>query len=505
MKQEWWLGNTSPDKVIDCCPPRHQNYGQMEKTLLVNRPNLPGYGLTAEQISKDLKAETELFYQFRTATHWPNRPDEPIKANIAHCEIAVIFLVLGWVHSHRGVPLEELALNTLIPSVKLKYAASLEAATAMAAKAGDYVDCWICEFCKFLTEERNAKSPKTHSFYVQAILAVAKFQYHKEITSKDYREVPAVEVLRQRLTLIKKEFKNYVPAVDMDKKWLNLPEVLKLIVEPLRLECLPKSARGYVRKGTATAWSLQRYILWGCLTYVPPRRQQELRGLKIVLECPVKRPVDVPADGLYQPLPTGDNRDRNYGYLYRALDGRWIRDTTPECYKTGKTYGHQDLEIPNVQFADGRCFYDYLEAWLYGYYKKSDGMWHSCGAAFNPDEQNFGLLRAARLELNPNHDFVFVQRNGKPFSIQGISQYLSAATHALTGHRVNPHLVRDIFATHFLDQGAPDSDVASLAYAMGHSQEMLRTSYDRRTPNQKHRPIQSAMSKLVQESLSKEP
>jgi hypothetical protein len=501
MKQGWWPGNTSPAKVVDCCPPRHQSYGSIEKTSLTNRPRLAPYGLRSEQVSKALKAETESFYQFRTATHWPNRPDEPVKASVVDHEIRVIFQVLGWVHSHRGVPLEELALSTLIPSVELKYAVSKEAATIMATKAGDYVDRWICEFCNFLTEERGAKSPKTHQGYLSPILAVAKFQYHKEITSKDYREVPAVEVLRQRITLIGKEFKNYVSAVDMDKKWLDLPEVLKQIVEPLRLECQPKSARGSVRTGTATASSFQRYILWGFLTYAPPRRQQELRGLKIVLECPVKRSVDVPADGLYQPLPTGHNRDRNYGYLYKTPDGRWIRDTTPECYKTGKAYGHQELEIPNVQFDDGRCFYDYLEAWLYGYYIKSDGMWQSCGATFHPDEQKVGCLRAGRLEFSPNHNFVFVQHNGKPYTQSAIRQYLSTAAHALTGQRVNPHLVRDIFATYFLDNGVPDSDVASLAYAMGHSQEMLRASYDRRTPSQKHRPIQSAMSKLIQASF----
>lgn len=467
----------------------------------MNRPKLTPYGLRAEQISEALKAETELFYHFRTATHWPNRPDEPVKADVAHSEITVIFQVLGWVHSRRGVPLEELTLSTLIPSVELKYAVPKEAAIAKAAKAGDYVDRWICEFCNFLTEERGAKSPKTHQNYLSAILAVAKFQYHKEITSKDYREVPAVEMLRQRLTLIKKDSKNYVSAVDMDKKWLDLPEVFKQIVEPLRLECQPKSARGCVRKGTATASSFQSYILWGCLTYAPPRRQQELRGLKIVLECPIKRPVDVPADGLYQPLPKGNSRDRNYAYLYKTPDGRWIRDTTPECYKTGKAYGHQELEIPNVQFDDGRCFYDYLEAWLYGYYKKPDGTWHSCGAAFHPDEQKVRCLRAGRLEFNPNHDFVFTQHNGKPYAQHGMSAYLSGTAYALTGQRVNPHLVRDIFATYFLDNGAPDGDVSSLAYAMGHSQEMLRASYDRRTPSQKHRPIQSAMSKLIQASF----
>jgi site-specific recombinase XerD len=105
------------------------------------------------------------------------------------------------------------------------------------------------------------------------------------------------------------------------------------------------------------------------------------------------------------------------------------------------------------------------------------------------------------LEFNANHDFVFVQRNGKPFALERMYQHLSTAAHALTGQRVSPHLVRDIFATYFLDNGASDGDVASLAYAMGHSQEMLRASYDRRTPEQKHRPIQSALSKVVQESL----
>jgi hypothetical protein len=508
-KQAWWPSNTDPDKVIDYCPSRPQSYGGVKKNLVVKPSKLTPYGLTAEQISKELKAETDLFYQFRTATHWPNRPDQPVKPNVADDDITVIFQALGWFHHHRGMSLEELSFNTLIPWVELKYAKSKEDAIAMAAKAGDLVDYWICEFCNFLIEKRNAKSPHTRMSYLRVLLAVAKFQYHKEITSSDYSEVPAVKVLRRRMSLVNNELNNHVPVADIAKKWLDLPEVLKQIVERLRLECQPRKASDSVRnrKATAIASSFQQYILWGLLTYSPPRRQQELRGLKIVVKCPIKRPVDVPADGFYQPLPTGNDRDRNYGYLYKLGD-RWIRDMPAECYKTGKTYGHQELEITNVKFDDGRCFYDYLEAWLYGYPKKgknsagskkrstsngptkrSNGPWYSCG----------------RLDFVADHDFVFVQQNGKPFSGSQLGQYLSTAAHALTGQRVTPHLLRDIFATYFLDEGAPESDVASLAYAMGHSQEMLRATYDRRTPNQKHRPIQSAMSKLIQESLSNEP
>jgi len=52
--------------------------------------------------------------------------------------------------------------------------------------------------------------------------------------------------------------------------------------------------------------------------------------------------------------------------------------------------------------------------------------------------------------------------------------------HGLTGVRVTPHLLRDIYATYYLDQGASDALIRSLAYAMGHSVETLRKIYDRR-------------------------
>jgi hypothetical protein len=501
-QEGWWPGNTLPEKSIDCCGGRRRRgYGGIKKTLLTSRSNLLPYGLRPEQVSEKLKAETKPFYKYRTSAHWPGRLEDPVKTTSCSDQIDLLFQLLGWFHHYRGVPLEELSLNTLIPPVELKYAASKEAAAAMAAKVGDYVDRWVCEFCNFLIEERGARSPHTRMNYLCALVAVAKFQYHKEITSSDYSEVPAVKVLRRRLSLATNELNSHVPVADVAKKWLDLPQVLELIVEPLRLECQPKLAGGSPRSLKAIASSFQRYVLWGCLTYSAPRRQQELRELKMALECPVKRPADVPPNGLYQPLPTGRNRERNYGYLYKTPDGRWFKDVTPESYKTGKTYGHQDLQIPNVQFPDGRCFYDYLETWLYGFYKMPDGSWRSCGGTFNPGEHKVGLLWAGRLQFDSVGEFVFVRQNGEPFCDDDMSDFISTAAHALTGKRLTPHLLRDIFATHFLDNGASDSDIASLAYGMGHSPQILRAIYDRRHPVQKHRPIQLAVMELVQKSL----
>lgn len=236
--------------------------------------------------------------------------------------------------------------------------------------------------------------------------------------------------------------------------------------------------------------------------YAPPRRQQELRKLKIALSCPIKRPSGVGPDDLIHPLPTGRERDRNCGYLYRTQDGKWIKDITPESYKTGATYGHQDIEIPNIKFPDGKCFYDYLETWLYGYYIAPDGGWRSCGTSFHAQGEFSQRLYSGRMILEPIDDHVFVQINGgKPFSESNLSKFVSTAAHRLTGQRLTPHLLRDIYATHFLDQGATDAEISSLAYAMGHSPKTLRETYDRRHPQQKYRPIQEAVFDLVQQSL----
>jgi integrase len=116
-----------------------------------------------------------------------------------------------------------------------------------------------------------------------------------------------------------------------------------------------------------------------------------------------------------------------------------------------------------------------------------------------------GQLSTPVEEFDPDDEFVdgfvFVRHKGKPFDDASMATYISTAAHALTGQRLTPHLLRNIFATHFLDRGASDSDIASLAYGMSHSPQILRETYDRRSPAQKHRPIQAALLDLVQQSF----
>jgi hypothetical protein len=159
------------------------------------------------------------------------------------------------------------------------------------------------------------------------------------------------------------------------------------------------------------------------------------------------------------------------------------------------------LEIPNVQFPDGRCFYDYLEAWLYGYYKMPDGSWRSCGAAFQPGEQEVGRLWAGRLQFDPVGEFVFVRHNGTPFAEDSMASYISNAAHALTGQRLTPHLLRDIFATHFLDKEPLTRTLLLWLMEWGIVRRFSGRFTTAAGPVQKHRPIQLAVMELVQKSL----
>lgn len=118
---------------------------------------------------------------------------------------------------------------------------------------------------------------------------------------------------------------------------------------------------------------------------MPARRQEEYRSLRVSLCCPVKRPADVPPNGLYHPLPPAEVRLRRHDssladnyfhktYAYKNSnypDGAWVLDV--QEYKTSDTYSPQSVVIPNRRFSDGTCLYDHIERYLYGWWMPGVG------------------------------------------------------------------------------------------------------------------------------------
>ena len=132
-------------------------------------------------------------------------------------------------------------------------------------------------------------------------------------------------------------------------------------------------------------------------------------------------------------------------------------------YKTGKAYG----ERPPLQLAE----------------------------SLTPEVDDF--LQNWRQCLAPSSKTLFVQpRTGKPLTQDSVYQIVSRCCYQYMGKRTNPHLLRDMLVTHVRESNASEKQLESLALLMGHSIQMQRTSYDRRTLTQKVAPAVKLMQSV---------
>jgi hypothetical protein len=395
----------------------------------------------------------------------------------------------------------------------------VEQKDSLVDKIAQYVDVWICKLFNFLEEERFCQSKRTLNNFLFPIHAVVRFQHLGKTKYVNFKSIPALVEINKHIHALNKAIKNQQPIVNLEMKWLDLDKVHKQIVEPLRLECEFRANNRVYRSITAITSSFIRFISWGLLTYRPPRRQQELRELKTSLYCKIEeKPNNLAQKQFIHPLPYNRITDKYHGYLYKDQDGNWYQHMSPESYKTGKTYGLQNLLIPNQKFPDGKCFYDYLEAYLYGYWRDKKGNWVSAGNTTEaPSIQH--KLYALRMALNPKNNYQFVSRDkcdtlfhecdfvllsarkGKPLSGGDFTRFFQSQAHRLTGKLLTPHLLRDIYASWFLDRPYTEDVIRSLAYAMGHSVEEMRRTYDKRKAQRKHEPIQKKLDETLNQLL----
>ena len=226
--------------------------------------------------------------------------------------------------------------------------------------------------------------------------------------------------------------KNAPHAADDKRKWLEWDDFLTL-VETLKLECAPNDCDGNPRSDRDVAMSVQRYLLFAILACIPDR-QRTLRELQL---------------------------DKTL--IKNASTGDWMVRHGPDDYKTGSAYGERPALVID------RRVYPALEAWL----------------------------ETHRARLAPTHDFCFTRPNGSPWTVSELSRTFSRTALRITGQKTNPHLIRDMIVTHVRAQGvASDAELEALAALMGHSPAMQKSTYDRRTAQDKVNPAVGLMSTI---------
>ncbi|MBD1853174.1 hypothetical protein H6F87_24840 [Cyanobacteria bacterium FACHB-502] len=546
-QRPWWPGEKpfqySSSSLEFCCPDLQGNYGsKAEKRLTHRRSAYVTYTLQPKEIFPNLQAELSEFYQFLTKPEHPERIGKSIKEKSADKYLSDLLLFLGWFHRFEGVPLDQLNLNLLIPTVckeDLKKLTEKEQ-KKLWAKHRKHIEAWLSRYLTFLRESMQSTSPRTRGRKFSSLSALGRFQYRTAVeVSRDYRRIEVLQVIEnqhkrnsQKVTTWNRN-KQFV--ADQEQKWPDVEDgqtalstVRQNVLESLRLECFPKSKDNKLREGSAIAKSEQQFLAWFLLAGMPPRRQEEYRDLKTALSCPIQRPSTsvLPENGVYHPLPPAEVRDQRHdgtvkdNYIYKTYfykgrtykNGLWVLDI--QEYKMVDKYGPQSIVIKNRQFKDGTCLYDYFDHYLYGWWlpggrKKQQlydwwqqnlrgrrGRWVSAGrASFEPGDACY--IDAITQDSFWVWGYFFVQPQvGKRINASRFEEFVETAAHHYTGKQIAPHIMRAVWATWAYQIGLTDQQKSSLAYAMGHDLRTLRELYDRSPSEEKRRLIEEVIDRL---------
>lgn len=546
-QQLWWTGEKtlqySPSSPEFCCSDLQGKHGRKaRKKLTCRRSMYATYRLQPKEIFPNLQTELNEFYQFLTKPEHPQRIGKPIKESCADKYLSDILLFLGWFHRFEGISLDQLNLNLLIPTV---YKEDLKGLTEkeqkkLWAKHRKQVETWISRYLTFLRESMQSTSPRTRRGKFSSLSALGRFQYRLAVeVSRDYKQIEILQVIENQHKRNSQKVKTWNQSkryvADQEQKWPEVKDgqtalstVRQDILEPLRLECFPKSKDNKLREGSAIVNSEQQFLAWFLLAAMPPRRQEEYRDLKLALSCPVQRPPisDLPEKGVYHPLPPAGIRDQRHdgtvedNYIYKTYfyngkackDGLWVLDI--QEYKMVDKYGPQSIVIKNRQFKDGTYLYDYFDHYLYGWWlpggrkkqqlydwwqqdlKGRRGRWVSIGRAlFEPGDACY--VKTATPDDSWVWGYFFVQpQSGKRINASRFEDFVETAAHHYMGKQISPHIMRSVWATWAYQIGLTDQQKSSLAYAMGHDLRTLKELYERSSPEERRRPIEEVIDRL---------
>ena len=291
---------------------------------------------------------------------------------------------------------------------------------------------------------------------LRGITKLLKYRFSKESNSdpldgkNNFDDIPIIKEVRKLHRDANQRQRLAPRSSDESKKWITWEdylgvtrntknEVLELIQ---KYELLSASKRKYAKGDKERIYSLeqiriteayQRYLILAIFSSIPDR-QRTIRELEVGRTLIKDTETDC-----------------------------WVVKHGPNDYKTGKHYG----ERPAMQLAEELtpAIDDFIANW--------------------------------RPALYPSTNSLFVQsRTGKPMTGNSIFKRVVRCCFKYTGKSVNPHLLRDIIVTHVRETEASEKELEALALYMGHSIQMQRSSYDRRTLSTKIAPAIKLMKSV---------
>ncbi len=419
--------------------------------------------LSPEEISRELSRIKSSLEEFES--HCLNI--ERNRPSTIENRVRFILLILGWMYEKKKIPLTQLSLNSLIPFINLtpqlsdfsneenplmKQMVTKALAVESLKQEANKLVSLVTDFFAWL---RNPPSLSTKRFYLEHLITLAKYIYRDQTDktmARDFSDVPIVTRLRVFHCELKNQ-KNNNASKKIDK-YLPWGEILQ-VFEKLRFEAdltTIQAGRNYrkARRTSAIAKNIQDCVLLGMFVLVPPPRQRVVRELEFG-----------------RTLKYGFFKNGNFTPAEELLnpdEAKYYIDLQPEDYKTGNIYGRWTAPFPNVRFHDGKCFYDYLNLWLFQGYQDEDGNWHG--------------MRSILAKEDTKTVFV-AELTGEPYPESRMSRKIKNFFVRWTKVPLSPHDLRHIYRTHIEDPktGATEEEKESAAFWMRHSAQMAKKVY----------------------------
>lgn len=421
-----------------------------------------GYGLPLDYETKypALSAELQDFYVFMTQASTSSQ-DSPIQPATAIVYMKHAKQFLGWYAATRSRSKDragslegnhnsiagndtQLSLFTVFPDKEKK---SAEA---------------VLEFILWLRSSRKI-SVSYEANICRGLIKVLKFRFAQvseadpSYGEKSFDDIPLIREVRKLHRDAGKRQNNAPRSSDESQKWLSWPEYL-VVVEQLQKELVA---------------ALDEYKTSSNDEQQPdPPTQVEDKDGKSAIYSPLQRKLATLFQkylilAFFSSVPDRQRTIRELeigrSFVKDESSGCWGIKHAPEDYKTGKSYG----ERPLLQLSG------HLTPWIDEFIAE----WRTC--------------------LVPLSQNMFVQRTtGKPLTQNSVYQTVSRACYQYTGKRTNPHLLRDMLVTHVRESDASEKQLEALALYMGHSIQMQRSSYDRRTLTKKVAPAVELMQSV---------
>lgn len=305
-------------------------------------------------------------------------------------------------------------------------------------------------------------SVKTKNQYLQSLINFTYLLY-KDITDveendnfQDISLVRSMKACKRDLNKGKQE--------KMDKVIPFIWSEIETVCERLREEAnqdYEYSSREKNNKGPKLtkrlkALHLQDFLAIAFFCIMPPDRQRTFRELTFgeTLKYGIR---DVER-----------NTFTDYKKLKSEEEAKYYIHLLPHQYKTGDTYGTYWHEIKNVNYKDGKCFYDYLNQWLFEGYRDELATAEETNAVFIRTRKGVAYGKGE----SEKEDGYF-------------GKFIVNIFKRKTKFPLNSHALRTVFVTHINNLGLSEEERKAFAHMMHHDLKTANQTYNNQTSDEK--------------------